>query len=107
MTGSDVTASGASGASGASSPAVGRRRRLAIVGGIAAALVVVGLTVAAVGARRATDAVDRIRTAVSTAVLTPADLATFAVGDPGSDPVAGALGLSDELVSATSASGAT
>lgn len=70
-------------------------------------MVVVALTVAAVGARRATDAVDRIRTAASTSVLTPADLATFAVGDPGSDPVAGALGLSDELVSATSASGAT
>lgn len=78
-----------------------------IIGGIAAAVIVVALTVASTGARRANDAIDRIRTAASTAVLSPADLATFAVGDPGSDPVAEALGLTDELVSASSSSCAT
>ncbi len=92
----------------AGSPELGgnRGRRLALIVGIAIVLVLAGLIPYVIGSRAANDEISRVRTAAATVVVDGADLAAWAYGNAEVGPLATALGVEDDQVSAVSATGA-
>lgn len=74
----------------------GRRRRLAIIGVVAAVSLGSGAVLMTIGSRRVSAEVDHVRTAAATANVDPADY-LFAATNPAPDPVAAALGTDGEV----------